>query len=669
MRNTTNPIATLIDARQCQVLSALQSLYGRSDDQVLNQQLETSLSLASCMLSRESVDVAAVYFVGWLKIVASQHGLDEADVLAEGEALNNYLESWRMLDPGCSELTHFVDLVQKALTFGSQQRITVVFAGDCLVWDSALQLQIVAAAQGIEIKPVVLAQRLSIDLQARVTSLGDKVDLVFYSPYSYQFSSEYAYASRGWSWLAHRQKSCAGLSRSIQEVRSNLSFMSGKLSCPIYVHDVSGVAQLSRGLRGIAQHFVTLGARQGASNYLNRALAQIVSEVVARAESPILILDESSLVNSKERINLGKVDFDAGELHPTRLAREIASRKYYPALLAKVQLASKKIVVCDLDNTLWRGVIGDGPVDPYNDRQDILLRLKAKGIVLAVSSKNDTQKVSWGGSLLSETDFVARAIDWNLKVDNIRKISRQLNLPLAGFVFLDDREDERFLVSDGAPEVLTLDPDEAATWKLLETWCEQLPLAEVADRTLLYQQRSERQDYIQNEPEKSDKATTLRTLELKLSIRQCSNKEIARATELINRTNQFNTTAARTTKEELRARQKEGSVMVAQLEDRFGDMGIVGVLVFDSAQDINISHFVLSCRAFGFGIEDVMLNAVKDIGLDVRGELARTAVNTACHDVFERNGFVKANGTWVSNGASQPLPEWLLVNNQFRQSV
>ena len=109
--------------------------------------------------------------------------------------------------------------------------------------------------------------------------------------------------------------------------------------------------------------------------------------------------------------------------------------------------------------------------------------------------------------------------------------------------------------------------------------------------------------------------------------------------------------------------------MVAQLEDRFGDMGIVGVLVFDSAQDINISHFGLSCRAFGFGIEDVMLNAVKDIGLDVRGELARTAVNTACHDVFERNGFVKANGTWVSNGASQPLPEWLLVNNQFRQSV
>lgn len=145
-------------------------------------------------------------------------------------------------------------------------------------------------------------------------------------------------------------------------------------------------------------------------------------------------------------------------------------------------------------------------------------------------------------------------------------------------------------------------------------------------------------------------------------------KYVVRATELINRTNQFNTTGARATNVEISSCQSGGRLLVAELDDRFGNMGIISALVFHSTPgQLTVSHFVLSCRAFGFGVEDVMLSLLKRRATRVSAKLVKSAVNQPCHDVYSRNGFRFQEGQWISEGVkSQLLPDWLKVEDRIQ---
>ena len=130
-------------------------------------------------------------------------------------------------------------------------------------------------------------------------------------------------------------------------------------------------------------------------------------------------------------------------------------------------LAKKKVIICDLDNTLWNGIIGDGAVSHWTERQTTLLKLRKKGFLLAICSKNDPKNVHWRGATLSEDDFVCQQINWDSKSANIRRISQILNLKTKDFIFIDDRPDERALVTAAMPEITTLDAEAPATWSQL----------------------------------------------------------------------------------------------------------------------------------------------------------------------------------------------------------
>ena len=120
-------------------------------------------------------------------------------------------------------------------------------------------------------------------------------------------------------------------------------------------------------------------------------------------------------------------------------------------------------------------MIGEGAVRHHLDRQKTLKRLRHKGVLLAINSKNDAKNVHWAGAALSADDFVSSQINWSPKLQNMRRIAEELNLKTKDFLFLDDRADERAMVTETMPEVVALDAESPAVWRRLSLAADLLP--------------------------------------------------------------------------------------------------------------------------------------------------------------------------------------------------
>ncbi len=131
----------------------------------------------------------------------------------------------------------------------------------------------------------------------------------------------------------------------------------------------------------------------------------------------------------------------------------VGGELYFEIAFAHAFLKSKKLIVCDLDNTVWDGVIGEGAVRHFSDRQATLKELRRRGVLLAINSKNDPKNVHWTGSELQASDFVATQINWQTKAANMERIRDELNLKTKDFIFIDDRPDERELMRAKFPEI------------------------------------------------------------------------------------------------------------------------------------------------------------------------------------------------------------------------
>ena len=130
---------------------------------------------------------------------------------------------------------------------------------------------------------------------------------------------------------------------------------------------------------------------------------------------------------------------------------------------------NKKNLVLDLDNTLWGGVIGDdglqkikigedGSVgEAFKNFQLELKRLKDSGVLLSIASKNEIENASLGLShpdgVLKSDDFVSIKANWEPKDQNIQQMSKDINLGLDSFVFIDDNPAERALVDENLSTV------------------------------------------------------------------------------------------------------------------------------------------------------------------------------------------------------------------------
>lgn len=293
----------------------------------------------------------------------------------------------------------------------------------------------------------------------------------------------------------------------------------------------------------------------------------------------------------------------------------------------------KKILLLDLDNTLWGGVIGEGNGTEiqlgdeksgliYKNLQRVIRSMKECGVVLGIVSKNnpeDARKVmkEHPHMLLREEDFAICKINWEPKDKNIREIAAQLNLGTDSMVFFDDNPAERALIQKSLPEVVV--PDFPAQTEQLpavmlqifheyfEKW---VYTTEDAEKTEQYRANAKRKELAEQQ---TDYAGFLKSLDIRVKrVDAMENRE--RLLQLLNKTNQFNLTTVRYTEAELFQilEDKEGyEVYLFEVSDRFGNNGITAAVIVHYGKKAVIESFVMSCRIMGRMIENMVLDYVE----------------------------------------------------------
>lgn len=323
----------------------------------------------------------------------------------------------------------------------------------------------------------------------------------------------------------------------------------------------------------------------------------------------------------------------------------------------------KKIIVLDLDNTLWGGVIGEDGVDGielsdhkegqrYYDFQRQLLEMKNRGIVLGIVSKNNEEDAEAAirnhpAMLLRDDEFVSRKINWENKALNLKAMEGELNLTEGGFVFVDDNPVERETVKGECPDMLVPDFPEDTTELLSfaeDIWfdyCRPLRvLGEDLKKTQMYQNEAKRKQELESSLNLDD---YIAKLEMVADIHRMRDTELERVVQLINKTNQFNVTTKRYTQAEVEeiAADPNNAIYVVYSSDKYGDSGLISVIILIGSEvDVRIDTFLMSCRVMGRKLEDVILNELAaKYQRKMIGEFIPTAKNAPVRELFDRLGF------------------------------
>jgi len=324
---------------------------------------------------------------------------------------------------------------------------------------------------------------------------------------------------------------------------------------------------------------------------------------------------------------------------------------------------ASKCLVLDLDNTLWGGVIGDDgvagiqlgdehPGRAFKEFQRACLGLRDRGIVLAIASKNEYVTVADALKAHPEMqiamkDFASVRINWDRKGKNIKAIAEELNIGVDSLVFFDDNPVERAEVKESLPGVYVVDvPTDPALYVKTLT---EIPVFDVP--TLTAEDRLRAQSYQAQIERREAEATAgsldefLPTLQMVAEIGRWNDVQRQRITQLVGKTNQFNTTTRRSSEAELAQLHEKGGVYWLRLADRYGDMGLVGVFILVPEGDDAVIHsLVLSCRVANRGIEQTMVaylaNKARAMGKKrLIGEFISTPKNKPVLEMYPKLGF------------------------------
>lgn len=333
-------------------------------------------------------------------------------------------------------------------------------------------------------------------------------------------------------------------------------------------------------------------------------------------------------------------------------------------ILAAEKISPKKCIALDLDNTLWGGIIGedglqgiqlgdDFPGKAYRDFQQTLVCLKKKGVLLAVASKNNPEDVyevfdKHDAMILSRKDFAALEIHWDSKVESIRRVAKKLNIGLDSIIFVDDNAKEIGEISERLPDVTcVVVPEELAELSDLFAETDFFDFAEITDedrrRTEMMAADSARLEIQEAMSEEEFR----KSLNLKIEVFAAQKQHLARVTQLINKTNQFNLTTVRRTQDEVEelVGSKDALVLGMDIKDKYGDYGLVGVTILKKkAKSCVIDTLLMSCRVLGRGAEETLIaklaEAAKSLGCDeIRGRYIATSKNAMVKDFYRHFNF------------------------------
>lgn len=364
---------------------------------------------------------------------------------------------------------------------------------------------------------------------------------------------------------------------------------------------------------------------------------------------------------------------------------------------------NKKALVLDLDNTLWGGIVGDDGVENleigpetsmgqvYSEFQNYVKEQKNIGVILNVCSKNDYENAIAGlkhpDSSLSPDDFISIKANWDPKSRNIIETANELNLLPESFVFVDDNPAEREIIASQVPNVVT--PDIGSVENYIQVldhagYFEVTNLsADDAKRNQMYKENAERQKLEQSF---SDYGEYLKSLDMKGTIKGFAPVYMERIAQLTNKSNQFNLTTKRYTRAEIEEAAASDAYidLYGKLEDKFGDNGVVSVVIGHRESDVlHMDLWIMSCRVLKRDMEFAMMDELvaqsRKAGIrTIKGYYYPTAKNKMVRDFYQLMGFTKicedeeGNTTWefAVTDSYQKQNQWIRVNeNEQRRNL
>ena len=345
---------------------------------------------------------------------------------------------------------------------------------------------------------------------------------------------------------------------------------------------------------------------------------------------------------------------------------------------------ARKLIIVDLDDTLWGGIVGDAGWEnlvlgghhhlgeAYADFQRALKSIQNRGILLAIVSKNEEAVAleairKHPEMVLTLDDFAGWRISWQDKVQPIIDLLTELNLGPQAAVFIDDNPAERARVKESLPEVLVPDWPEDPLYfptALLSLGCFETSALSREDlsRTRMYLTENKRKELKKTAGSLEE---WLARLNIRVQVEALHPANLPRAAQLLNKTNQMNLSTRRMSAAELLAwaAPQHRRLWTVRVSDKFGDAGLTGILSLEiQDRSAQIVDFVLSCRVLGRKIEETMLAAAirhaQTVAVEnVYARYIRTAKNKPCLDFFESLApRCKQQGECFIVDATQPFP-------------
>jgi FkbH-like protein len=471
--------------------------------------------------------------------------------------------------------------------------------------------------------------------------------------------------------------------RVLHEFRTWIRVFRSRSQAYLVIHNLETPARPSRGILDAQKS----GGQAEAIREINSGLANLAAQV-----SGVHVLDYDGLISAHGKSRWRDEQRWATVKLPMRPEGMPALAAEWVRYLCPMAGRVAKVLVVDLDNTLWGGVVGeDGtsglqcsreyPGIAWWNVQRALLDAKQRGILLAIASKNNREDAmeafrAHPEMLLQLSDFAAERIDWRDKAANLKEIAGELNVGLDSLAFLDDNPAERERVRREAPEVTVLElPADPMGFAPAIRNCP------VLERLAVSEEDTRRSRYY---AEQRDRAVALdgassvedfyRSLEQKVEIAVLDPANLTRAAQLTQKTNQFNLTTRRYSEQQMLefAATPGCDVYTVRVRDRFGDNGLVGVMLTRTEDAAcHIDSFLMSCRVISRTVETAMLSFLvseaRGRGLTaLEGWFCPTAKNGPAGDFFSRHGFVSCSSTesgtlWKLDlvGAGVVCPDWI----------